>query len=249
MTDSLLALTLFAAVFVGWAVLRRVMHVVIVESHEAVLLVRNGRDGGRLSPGVHRFFFGHVWTACFDLREALLSVTGQEVLTSDRVPVKLSVVARYRVDDAELVHRSVQDVLEHVHAETQLSLRAVVAALSLDDLLDDRAAASAQVADRLRSSLADVGVVLVDASLRDVMVTGDLKRALGDVARARAEGLAKLERARGEAAALRKLANAARLLREHEGLDRLRTLEIAERAASSSQNTLSFGLESPRAAQ
>jgi hypothetical protein len=75
------------------------------------------------------------------------------------------------------------------------------------------------------------------------MVGGELKRAFGEVARARAEALAKLERTRGEAAALRKLANAARLFREHEGLAELKRLALAERAAEGGHNTLVLGLE------
>jgi len=76
-----------------------------------------------------------------------------------------------------------------------------------------------------------------------VMVGGELKRAFGEVARARAEGLAKLERARAEAASLRKLANAAPLFREHEGLAQLKTLEIAQRAAEGANSTLVLGLD------
>ena len=94
-----------------------------------------------------------------------------------------------------------------------------------------------------RSVFARVGFELTEAVVQDVMVGGELKRAFGEVARARATALAGLERARGEAAALRKLANAARLFREHEGLERLKVLALAERAAESAHNTLVLGLD------
>lgn len=217
----------------------------VVAPHEAVLVQRNGRDLGRLAPGVHRFLHGELSVERFDLREQLVKVSGQEVLTRDRVSAKFTVLLRTRVVDPLRARDAVADLDGHVHAEAQLALRDAVQLFELSELLDGRAALSERIAHRLRERLASTGLELVDATVQDVIVGGDLKRAFGEVARARAEGLAKLERARGEAAALRKLANAARLFREHEGLERLKTLEIAQRAAEGANNTLVLGLERP----
>jgi regulator of protease activity HflC (stomatin/prohibitin superfamily) len=220
---------------------------VVVVPHEAVLALRNGRDLGRLAPGVHRFFLGELVLARFDLREGATKVAGQEVLTRDRVSVKFTVLVRHRVFDALRARDVVASLAEHLHAEAQLALRAAVPLFELEELLENRAALSVRVAEHLRERLARVGLELVEAAVQDVMVAGELKHAFGEVARARAEGLARLERARGEAAALRSLANAARLFREHEGLERLKLLALAERAAEGANNTLVLGLD-PRGA-
>lgn len=216
---------------------------VVVGPQEAVLAVRNGRDLGRLDPGVHRFFLGDLHLERFDLRESIQTIGGQEVLSRDRVPVKVSVLVRHRVVDPLVARERVQDASAHVHAATQIALRDAAAGLDLEDLLEGRAALGEVMRAPLATALAETGLELVDVAAKDVMVSGDLKRALSDVARARAEGLAKLERARGEAAALRKLANAARLLEDHAGLDRLKTLEVASRAADSA--TLVLHLHDP----
>ena len=224
------------------AIVRFRMKRIVVLPHEAVLVTKNGRDLGRFEPGVHRFF-GDVSVRRFDLRETLVRVGGQEVLTRDRVSLKLSLLVRQRVVDPLRARDAVDDLEGHVRAEAQLALREAVGLFELDEVLAGRAALSERVAHRLRASMARLGLEIADASLQDVMVGGDLKRAFGEVVRARSEALAKLERARGEAAALRKLANAARLLREHEGLERLKTLELAQRAAEGANTTLVLGLD------
>src|SRR5262245_4150787 len=240
--NSTVILGLFALI-VAFVVVRAKITRIDVQPHEAVLVTKNGRDLGRLRPGVKRFFLGQIAIQRFDLRETLVKVGGQEVLTRDRIPVKLSMLVRQRVVDPLRARDTVDDLKGQVHAEAQLALREAVSLFDLDELLAGRAALSERVAHRLRESLARAGLEIVAASVQDVMVGGELKRAFGEVVRARSEALAKLERARGEAAALRKLANAARLLREHEGLERLKTLELAQRAAEGANTTLVLGLD------
>lgn len=240
---AMICLALFLGAIVVATVARSWFTRVVVLPHEAVLVTRNGRDLGRLAPGVHRFFLGVLSVERLDLRESLTKVGGQEVQTRDRVPVKFTVLVRHRIVDPLRARDAVVSLTDHLHVEAQLALRGAVPLFELEDLLESRVALSTRVAESLRTGLARVGLELVEAAVQDVTVGGELKRAFGEVVRARAEGLAKLERARGEAAALRKLANAARLFREHEGLERLKTLEVAQRAAEGTNNTLVLGLE------
>lgn len=242
MSVAFTILVVLVAVAAVTAAVRSCLTRVVVLPHEAVLVVRNGRDLGRLEPGVHSFWTGELSVRRFDLREILVKVGGQEVLTRDRVPVKFTVLVRYHIADPLRARDAVADLEGHVHAEAQLALREAVLSFELDELLAGRAAVSERVAQSLRERIARIGLELLDAAVQDVMVSGELKRAFGEVARARAEALAKLERARGEAATLRKLANAARLFREHEGLAQLKTLEIAQRAAEGTGNSLVLGL-------
>jgi regulator of protease activity HflC (stomatin/prohibitin superfamily) len=172
-------------------------------------------------------------------------IGGQEVLTRDNVPVKFAVVARTKIVDALLARSAAVDLEGLVHAEVQLALRDAVALFELTEVLESRTALNQRLSDDLRQRFAALGLELVYAGLQDVMVGGELKRALAEVARARLTAQAKLEQARGEEAALRKLVNAARLLREHEGLSELKKLALAERAAEGTGNTLVLGLDGP----
>jgi regulator of protease activity HflC (stomatin/prohibitin superfamily) len=92
---------------------------------------------------------------------------------------------------------------------------------------------------RDRSLAATLGLRLLEIEVRDLMLPGDLKRAFAQSITAQKESLASLERARGETASLRSLANAARLMREHPGLLQLRAIQAIE---SSKGNTITLGL-------
>ncbi|NCJ07907.1 hypothetical protein GS597_15610 [Synechococcales cyanobacterium C] len=102
----------------------------------------------------------------------------------------------------------------------------------------DATARSFALCSRL-SAQAELGLYLVSVNLKDLMLPGDLKRLYAQVVQARQAGLAQLERARGEAAALRNLTNAARLTQDHPGLLKLRFLQALEH---SSGNTFFMGM-------
>jgi len=75
------------------------------------------------------------------------------------------------------------------------------------------------------------GLAVEQLEIKDVILPGELKKAQAQVLVARAQGLAALERARGETAALRSLANAARLAADNPSLVQLRLLQQLEMSA------------------
>src|SRR5690606_19867583 len=77
-----------------------------------------------------------------------------------------------------------------------------------------------------------LGIEVISVAVRDLMLPGELRRAVTETMLAREKGRAELERARAEAAALRTLANAARLMEEHPTLLRLRAIQAAEAPGS-----------------
>jgi regulator of protease activity HflC (stomatin/prohibitin superfamily) len=117
---------------------------------------------------------------------------------------------------------------DFVYTALQIALREAVSRRSLDDLLQARAALSDEIVEPARATAQTVGVALDSLAVRDVMIPSELRRAAADVATARAQGLASLERARSEVAATRALANAARTLSQQPGLLQLRTLQAIE---------------------
>ncbi|MCO5296368.1 MAG: SPFH domain-containing protein [Fimbriimonadaceae bacterium] len=133
----------------------------------------------------------------------------------------------------------VRALLEHeswqlaMHAVVQVALREVVTGTTADEMLAARGTLGTQIAERVRPRFAELGLELEGSiDVRDITFPGDLKRAFAKVLLARKEGEAALERARGEQAALRSLANSARLIAEHPGLLHLRALQAAEQGAT-----------------
>jgi regulator of protease activity HflC (stomatin/prohibitin superfamily) len=203
---------------------------VTVMAYEKVVRFVDGELRDVLGPGRHRY---GRWTEetvlhRVDLRPQLVTVPGQEVLTSDGVAVRFTIVLRLAVTDPVAYLTESQEPRAEVYAEVQQALRRSVAEHALDALVESRAPLGPAMLPAVQATAARLGLVVHDLSVRDLMLPGDLRRAYAETILARQRGRAELERARAEAATLRSLANTARLLDEHPSLLRLRALQVAE---------------------
>ncbi len=206
------------------ALLRRFKRFV-VQDHQWGLLYHNGRFQKQLDSGAYRRFSPPYDVVTFDRRRLLATVAGQEVLTNDNIGLKLSLVAEYRITDPLKIRTEVESIEQQLHHAIQVAVRKATATRSLDDLLADREPIAAEVQAEIAGSLAEVGLEVLAVSLRDFMLGKELRAAYAAVPTARKEGEAALERTRGEQAALRNLANAARLLKDNPDLLQLRVLQ------------------------
>jgi regulator of protease activity HflC (stomatin/prohibitin superfamily) len=211
--------------------------ITIMEYEKAVRFV-DGRVVDVLGPGRHSYRRRRTSLHRLDVRPRLIAVAGQEVLTADGLAVRLTVVARCAVGDPVAYLTTSQDPQAEVYAAVQHALRLAVAPVVLDAVVAARAGLADQMREPVASAGARVGLTVDDLAVRDLMLPGDLRRAYAETVLARERGKADLERARAEAAALRSLANTARLLEEHPALLRLRTLQVAEAPGTQLRVTL-----------
>lgn len=201
---------------------------IVVEEWERVLLYRDGRFQEELGPGRHRRRGWRRRSVRLSVRPRLLTVAGQEVLTSDGLSVKVSLLVRSRVADGRRWYEAVEQPDAFVYGALQVAVRVAVAARSLDELLAARAELGSELAAAAAATAADVGIAIDEVAVRDVMVPAEVRRAATEAATARAHGLAALERARGEVASTRALANAAKMIADNPALLQLRTLQAVE---------------------
>jgi regulator of protease activity HflC (stomatin/prohibitin superfamily) len=178
-----------------------------------------------LKPGEYSTWLTRDRIELVDIREQSLQVSGQEVLTRDLMPVKISLLARYRISDAKL-HRSAHAFpATRMYEDMQLELRRRVAAATLDEVMNDRDRIMAGFAEAIAPGIRAMGIELKGVELRDITLGGPAKQAFAEIWKAQKEGQAALERARGEQASLRSLANAARMLKGNPELMNLRLLQ------------------------
>jgi regulator of protease activity HflC (stomatin/prohibitin superfamily) len=201
---------------------------VLVRAWESVLVYRDGRLETVLPAGRHRVRMRRRELVRFDLRAALVQVPGQDLLTADGLSTRVSLLAKVRVADPVLAHEAAADAVMQVYAALQVALRTEVASRTLDEVLADRDRLGPAVVEAVTPAVAALGREVESVAVRDVMVPGELRVAAMRVVTARQDGLAALERARGETAALRSLANAARLASDNPALLALRTLRAVE---------------------
>lgn len=199
---------------------------ITVFEFERGLLYRDGRLERTLEPG--RYQFGRserVEVAKVSLREMSHVVPGQGLLTADRIEVRVTLVAQYRVTDPVLALQAVENYVEQLHQELQLGLRDVVAARTIDQLLEGRAEIGAEL---LRSAVEPArryGVELSRVGLRDVILPREVQRVLMLEIEADRTGRADLVKARHEIAAARARANTAKLLAETPEVARMQELD------------------------
>ena len=238
--DSLVGpLVLLLLVLLVALVVRQFVGVVTVHDYERGLRYRGGRFSGLVDPGTHFVIKPFSEIRLLDGRPSFMTIEGQEVLTSDGVPLKVSLAARYVVGDPVAAVTGDQSFLRALHLELQLGLREVVSAGTVDEVLAARASIGPAVVERVASDLARLGVELLSVDVRDLMVSGELKRAFAAVVVARKEGEATLEKVRAETAALRNLANAGRLVEDNPGVLQLRMLQ---QLGSSTGNTVMLSM-------
>lgn len=202
-----------------------IQRTITVRSHERVLAYRDGRLDGVLDPGRHRLR-ARTELMPVDVRERIVTLAPQEVLTSDGVTLRVTAALVWRVTDPVAFHETSESPDAVVYLAAQIGLREALAGLDVDTVLTSgRRSVAANVTSVATAAGESVGITVREATLKDVLLPPELRAAYAQLVSARQRGKAQLEAARAETAALRSLANGAKLLDEHPGLAKLRLVQ------------------------
>ncbi len=214
-----------------------------VEQNRVGVLFYDGCYVGTLQPGLYAFWKGaaHAWLVEHDMRETMVELGGQEIMTADKVTLRLNAMTTYRVVDAQRAVTSVDDHRQAIYREAQLALRAAIGARQLDEFLTDKDALGREIEQMLRDRAEQLGVEIVAVGIRDVILPGDMKVLMNRVTEAKKAAEANLIARREETAAVRSQANTAKLLESSPTLMRLRELEILEKIAVNSKMNVVLG--------
>lgn len=214
---------------------------VIVYEHQRALRYRKGRYIGTIGPGQYWIFSRSSAITPVDTRPEFITIQGQDVLSADGVTLKISLAAQFQVADPHVAVNKNSNYRTSLYLTLQMAVREIVGSEKIDALLDNRAGISTKLMDLTAKKAVEFGLTLISADIKDMMFPGEMKKVFAQVVKAQKEGQAALERARGETAALRNLANAARTMEENPSLLQLRALQTL---TDSSSNTLVLGLPS-----
>jgi regulator of protease activity HflC (stomatin/prohibitin superfamily) len=214
-----------------------------VEAGAVGLYYLNGVLQEALPSGRYAFWKGEgrVEVRRIDLREQVLDVSGQEIMTADKVTLRLNAVLAYRVEDAAKSIAATADYAQLVYREVQLALRAIVGTRTLDALLNEKDGVVAELESLLKPRLSAVGLGLSAVGIRDVILPGEMKELLNQVTEAKKAAEANLITRREEVAALRSQLNAARLIESNPTLMRLRELEVLEKVTEKAKLSVVLG--------
>jgi regulator of protease activity HflC (stomatin/prohibitin superfamily) len=207
----------------------------VVQEHERGLEYVQGKLGRVLAPGRYAIWSypgAQVEIRTVDMRRQQIAVAGQELMTRDKVTLRLSLTIEYAIEDP-VAANTVSDVRDSVYLIVQLAARDYLAGVSLDELLEGRDAMTRFLESDAIAKGARFGVRIDRVGVKDVVLPGEMKTLLNRVIEAEKEAAANVILRREETAATRSLANTARVIAEHPVLLRLKELEalkeIAER--------------------
>jgi regulator of protease activity HflC (stomatin/prohibitin superfamily) len=187
-----------------------------------------------VGPGTYRYYAPSTHWEVFDMRQSFMQINGQELLSADQVSVKISLAVNYKITDPEDIMSNYEDYRGYLYTTIQLKLREVVSTIELDEILADRKNITARVKELLAGDKSLIGFSINAVELKDMMLSGEIKKAYAEVIKAKKEALVSLEKARGEMATLRSLANAAQMMKKNPELFKLRMIQMME---SSTGNT------------
>ena len=221
----------------------RVLDVCTVQRDHVGVLFIDGRYVDTLAPGEYAFWKGPAEAKLVevDLRETMVDVGGQEIMTADKVTLRLNAVVTYKIIDARKAISQTDDVRQALYRDTQLVLRGVVGARELDLFLADKDAVAKEIEDNVRRRAGELGLEIASVGIRDVILPGDMKDLMNKVTEAKKAAEANLISRREETAAIRSQANTAKLLADSPTLMRLRELEVLEKIASNGKLNIILG--------
>lgn len=207
------------------------------------LLYVSGKLERALAPGVHGFwkFQRSVQVEVVDTRLAAMEVSGQEILTRDKVSLRVNLSASWRIVDAIAAKTLVADCKDALYRELQFGLRQAIGARTLDVLLGNKGEVDVEIADYARGKAAAFGVALESVGVKDLILPGEMKEILNQVVQAEKAAQANVIKRREETAATRSLLNTAKIMEESPVLMRLKELETLEKVTEKIDKLTVFG--------
>lgn len=202
----------------------------VSEGHLGFLEV-NGKTLGRVEPGLHMWwkFNRVIEVRQLDLRLQNMEVNGQEILTRDKVSLRINLSAMWQIVQPEVAKAELADAKDYLYRELQLALRTIVGTQTLDELLADKNSLNQHVQELVSRKVVAYGLSLKAVGARDIVLPGEMKSILTQVVEAQKLAEANLIKRQEETQATRSLHNTAKVMEGNPILLRLKELEVLEK--------------------
>lgn len=202
-----------------------------VAVYEKARLFFNGKFERLLDAGTYYFWNTAVKVQAdwVDTRLTKMNITGQEVLTQDKVTIRVNFVCNYRITDYVKIYTDIDDYAEQIHVAAQLAMRDYVGKHRMDEILENKEQMSKVIYDCLKAKEQLFFVEIVMADVKDIILPGEIRDIMNTVLIAEKRAQANVITRREEVASTRSLLNTAKLMEENKTLYRLKEMEYIER--------------------
>ncbi len=239
--DGFLNFLMIVIMFIfGYGIYKIYFKTVVLFEYEKGIVYKNGEHIKTLGPGKHKIIGKNKTFKKMDIRRRVLNVKPQELPSSDGIGVKVSMVVKYQINDPVMALHNTQSYEDELYSSIQIALRGVISTTEIDNILTERSLFGEKLTAQIAEEVSQFGIKLISADIKDIVIPGDFKKMFAQSVKARKEANAALERARGETAAMRSLANAAKMAESNPNLLYLRIIQML---GESEGNTVSLNLE------
>ena len=205
----------------------------VVLNFEKGLLFVNGLFEKELTAGTYYFWNNTISVEVknADIRQQQMEISGQELLTKDKATLRINFFVSFQIVDIVKALVNIKDAEKQLYILMQLALRAFVGNFTLDELLSRKEAIAKEILQEVTTKIDDLGLVVSDAGIRDVILPGDMKEIMNQVLVAEKKAQANTIMRREETASMRSMLNTAKLMEENETLWKLKEMEYVEKIA------------------
>ncbi len=219
------------------------VHFAEVADNHVGLLIVDGELVQSLKPGLYAYwkFNRNVKVEQVEQRLQLMEVQGQEILTKDKVSLRINLGAQYQIADPVLARSTLVDTTDYVYRQLQFALRKIVGTRTLDTLLGNKDELDKVIFSAVHEKVSEFGIEVRSVGVKDVILPGDMKEILNHVVEAEKAAHANVIKRREETAATRSLLNTARLMDENPTLLRMKELEVLEKVTEKVDRLTVFG--------
>lgn len=186
-----------------------------------------------LNPGISAYWRFHheIKIELVDTRLQSIEISGQEILTKDKINLRINLIANWRYSDVLQAYKKLTEPTQYLYRELQMGLREAVGTRTLDELLENKTIIDEVVSNRVTANLSDLGIETVSVGVKDIILPGDMKNILAQVVEAEKSAQANVIRRREETAATRSLLNTAKVMENNPVALRLKEMETLEHIA------------------
>lgn len=184
-----------------------------------------------LAPGTYYFWKTDIKVdvSLADTRLTQMEISGQEILSQDKVSLRINFVLSYRIVDIMRIQNEIDNYKEQLHVASQLALREYVGKYRIDELLENKNQISQFVLERLKMREGEFFIEITAAGVKDIILPGEIRDIMNTVLVAEKRAQANVITRREEVASTRSLLNTAKLMEENKTLFKLKELEYVER--------------------
>lgn len=171
-----------------------------------------------------------------DTRLLQMNIAGQEILSLDKIALRINFVCQYRIADYVRIFSEVENYKEQMHIILQLALREYISGYRIDEILENKEQIAELVLTKLKEKQSELYISVIDAGIKDIILPGEIRDIMNTVLIAEKKAQANVISRREEVASTRSLLNTAILMDENQTLYKLKELEYLEKICENISN-------------